>query len=286
MAILVFGKTGQVARELQNQAEVIALGRDEADLSDPAACEAAIRRHAPHAVINAAAYTAVDDAEREEVFATIVNGNSPAVMARVCAELDIPFVHISSDYVFDGSGTGPRKASEIPSPISAYGRSKLAGEVGVQEAGGRFAILRTSWVFSAYGQNFVKTMLRLGAERGQLNIVADQIGGPTSANSIASVCLAIANALESDVERAGIFHFAGYPDASWADFAREIFAAAEIDCEVCDISSSEYPTPAKRPLNSRLDCSNTEDKFGIIKPDWRVDLQNVLETLDKRKGHS
>ena len=292
MTILVFGKTGQVARELQALAPVmapmtviapmIALGREEADLAMPGACAAAIERLAPTAVINAAAYTAVDRAEDEEELATQVNGAAPAEMARACFERDIPFVHLSTDYVFDGSGETPRRPDDPVAPISAYGRSKLAGEKGVSRAGGRYAILRTSWVFSAHGQNFVKTMLRLGRERDQLRIVADQIGGPTPAAAIARACLTIAEQLAHDPSKSGAYHFAGAPDASWADFARAIFAQAGLACDVEDIVTADYPTPARRPANSRLDCSATKFVFGIKPPDWQDGLAAVLQELKQK----
>lgn len=286
MTILVFGKTGQVARELQALAPfvapIIALGREEADLGAPGACAAAIAQYAPTAVINAAAYTAVDRAEDEEELATRVNGAAPAEMARACASRDIPLVHLSTDYVFDGSGETPWYPEDHVAPISAYGRSKLAGEQGVAAAGGRHVILRTSWVFSAHGQNFVKTMLRLGAERDQLRVVADQIGGPTPAAAIAQACLTIAGQLTNDAAKAGIYHFAGTPDASWADFALAIFAEAGLECEVADISTADYPTPARRPANSLLDCSATKSTFGIARPDWRAGLTAVLRELKQK----
>ena len=285
MTILVFGKTGQVARELRAVAPVmapmIALGREEADLAVPGACAAAIEHCAPTAVINAAAYTAVDRAEDEEELATQVNSAAPAEMAIACAARDIPFVHLSTDYVFDGSGDAPWRPDDRVAPISAYGRSKLAGELGVAEAGGRYAILRTSWVFSAHGQNFVKTMLRLGAERDQLRVVADQIGGPTPAASIRQACLTIADQLANDRFKSGIYHFAGSPDASWADFARAIFAQAGMACGVADIGTADYPTPARRPANSRLDCSATKSVFRIKQPDWQDGLAAVLQELQK-----
>ena len=282
MTILVFGKTGQVARELQALAPVIALGRDEADLALPGACAAAVEHYAPTAVINAAAYTAVDRAEDEEELATQINGAAPTEMARACASRDIPLVHLSTDYVFDGSGEAPWRPDDPVAPISAYGRSKLAGEQGVAVAGGRYAILRTSWVFSAHGQNFVKTMLRLGDDRDQLRIVADQIGGPTPAAAIAQACLTIANQLAEDRAKAGTYHFAGAPDVSWADFARTIFAQAGLACDVADIGTADYPTPARRPANSRLDCSATKSVFGIKRPDWQDGLAAVLQELKQK----
>ena len=282
MTILVFGKTGQVARELQALAPVVALGREEADLSVAGACAAAIERHGPTTVINAAAYTAVDRAEDEKELATQINGAAPAEMAKACAKNDIPFVHLSTDYVFGGSGIAPLRPNDGTAPISAYGRSKLAGEQGVAAAGGRHVILRTSWVFSAHGQNFVKTMLRLGAERVQLHVVADQIGGPTPTAAIAQACLTIAAQLTNDPAKAGTYHFSGAPDASWADFARAIIAQAGLLCEVVEIGTTDYPTPARRPANSRLDCSATKSTFGITRPDWQACLAPVLKEIKQK----
>ena len=281
MSLLVFGKTGQVARELQRRAPgAIFLGRDEADLSDPAACAAAIDKIRPTAVINAAAYTAVDAAESEEPLATRINGDAPGAMARACARLGCPFVHISTDYVFDGSGTTPWPVDAPTGPLGAYGRSKLSGEQAVRAAGGVHAILRTSWVVSAHGRNFVKTMLRLGAEREKLTIVADQVGGPTPAGDIAEACLAMAGQLAKDPSKSGTYHFSGAPDVSWADFARAIFARAGLACEVEDIPTSAYPTPAARPANSRLDCSATLSAFGIARPDWRNGLSTIIKDIE------
>ena len=281
MSLLVFGKTGQVARELQRRApDAIFLGRDAADLSDPAACAAAIDKIRPTAVINAAAYTAVDAAESEEPLATRINGDAPGAMARACARLGCPFVHISTDYVFDGSGTTPWPVDAPTGPLGAYGRSKLSGEQAVRAPGGVHAILRTSWVVSAHGRNFVKTMLRLGAEREKLTIVADQVGGPTPAGDIAEACLAMAGQLAKDPSKSGTYHFSGAPDVSWADFARAIFARAGLACEVEDIPTSAYPTPAARPANSRLDCSATLSAFGIARPDWRNGLSTIIKDLE------
>ena len=185
---LVFGKTGQVAIELQRLGGVVALGREQADLSDPQVCAAAIREHTPQAVINSAAYTAVDKAKGDEALATIINGEAPRAMARACAELGIPFVHISTDYVFAGMGDVPWQPGDVTAPQNAYGRSKLVGEIGIRDSGAVHAILRTSWVVSAHGVNFVKTMLHLSETRDALNVVADQIGGPTPARDIAAAC--------------------------------------------------------------------------------------------------
>jgi dTDP-4-dehydrorhamnose reductase len=279
--ILVFGETGQVARELAAQAPVTTLSRAQADLMDPAACAAAIRVHRPRAVINAAAWTAVDKAEAEEDAATTINAHAPAAMARECAGLGIPFVQISTDYVFDGQGTEPWTPDSATAPLSAYGRSKLAGEQAVRAAGGPHVILRTSWVFSAHGANFVKTMLRLGAERPVLRVVADQWGAPTPAAAIAAACLTIADRLIAAPHLSGTHHFAGTPDTTWAGFARAIMEAARLPTEVEDIPTAAYPTPARRPANSRLDCSALARDFGIPRPDWRPALADVLAALGR-----
>ena len=278
MRILVFGETGQVARELARRAPVTALGRDRADLSDPEACAAAIRASDAEAVINAAAYTAVDRAEEEETLATVINSAAPAAMARAAARKGVPFLHVSTDYVFDGSGEAPWKPDDPTGPLGAYGRSKLAGEIGVRAADGKHAILRTSWVFSSHGTNFVRTMLRLGLERDALRVVDDQTGGPTAAGDIAGALLTMARALH-DGAPGGTYHFAGSPDVTWAGFAREIFARAGLEVAVTGIPSSDYPTPARRPANSRLDCATLEVDFGIPRPDWRESLGGILAEL-------
>lgn len=278
--ILVFGQTGQVARELAALApDALCLGRDRADLTDPAACAAAIIAQRPAAVINAAAWTAVDKAEAEEEAATVVNGTAPGAMAQACAAQGIPLVHISTDYVFDGHGSLPFAPDHPTAPLSAYGRSKLAGERAVRAAGGPHVILRTSWVFSAHGANFVKTMLRLGAERPVLRVVGDQTGSPTPAAAIAAACLTIADRLRSDPQLSGTHHFAGTPDTTWAGFARAIIAAASLPAQVEDITTADWPTPARRPANSRLDCSSLERTSGIVRPDWRAGLAAVLADL-------
>lgn len=285
MKLLVFGRSGQVARELDRQCpddwQMQCLGRSEADLSDPDSCASIISQSDADAVINAAAYTAVDRAEAEEDLARVVNGEAPAAMARAAAGRQMPFLHVSTDYVFDGSGCEPRDPRQSTSPLNAYGRTKLAGENGVAAAGGSYAILRTSWVFSAHGSNFVKTMLRLGAQRDTLDVVADQIGGPTPAADIASALLTMTQAMTERPARGGTFHFAGAPDVSWADFAREIFRQAKLSCEVRDIPTSAYPTPALRPANSRLDCASLTKDFGIERPDWRAGLARILQELEK-----
>lgn len=279
MKILVFGKTGQVATELQRQADVIALARDQADLSKPEECAAVVRATDADVIINAAAYTAVDKAEDEEPLANLINGAAPAAMARAAADRNIPFLHISTDYVFDGTGTLPFLPDARTGPLGAYGRSKLLGEIGVRGANGPHAILRTSWVFSAHGANFVKTMLRLGAERDQLGIVADQIGGPTAAADIAAALLQMAKSFHHGANHTGTYHFSGAPDTSWAGFAREIFSQSGLTVQVNDISTSDFPTPAQRPANSRMDCTALSASFDIQRPDWRQSLRDVLNDL-------
>lgn len=280
--LLVFGRSGQVATELARLApEARFLDRSNADLTDPDACARAIHAAAPRAIINAAAYTAVDRAETEPDLAGKVNADAPAAMARAARELGVPLVHISTDYVFDGSGSAPWAETDPTGPLGVYGASKLAGEQAIATSGGQWAVLRTSWVFSAHGANFVKTMLRLGAERDELRVVADQHGGPTPAADIAAACLTMVQAMRGDGGRGGIYHFSGTGDASWADFAREIMAQAALPCRITDIATADYPTPARRPANSRLDCAAIARDFGIVRPDWRAGLGKVLQELKK-----
>lgn len=282
MKLLVFGQTGQVAHELARRlpAGVTArfLSRAEADLMDPAACAAAVMAADVDGVINAAAWTAVDKAETEEPAATIVNGDAPTAMARACAARGVPFAHVSTDYVFNGSGTAPFAPEDPTGPLGAYGRSKLKGEIGVRAAGGNALILRTSWVVSAHGSNFVKTMLRLGRERSALNVVADQIGGPTPAPAIADALFTCMRAMVAGAP-GGTHHFSGAPDTSWADFAREIMAQAGLPCQITDIPSAAYPTPARRPANSRMDCGSLAAAFGVQRPDWKTELSVMLKEL-------
>ena len=282
MTTLVFGKDGQLSNELESLADCLHLGMEEVDLSRPGDAAEAIRQHKPSAVINAAAYTAVDRAEEEEALATTINGEAPTAMALACAELGIPLVNVSTDYVFPGDGEHRWKPDDATGPINAYGRSKLVGEQGVASAGGCYVNLRTSWVFSAHGNNFVKSMLRLAGERDSLSIVADQVGGPTPARDLAKACLTIAQQLLDDPDKRGTYHFSGAPDVSWHGFASEIFKQAGCDIAVEPIATEQFPTPAQRPLNSRLDCQATLDVFGVAQPDWRVALGEVLTELDAK----
>jgi len=283
--LAVFGRTGQLATELQRRApagvEVTALGRNAADFADPGMVREAAASLEADAIVNAVAYTGVDRAETEEALATVVNGTSVGVLAEVAAERGIPLVHVSTDYVFDGSGERPWRPGDPTAPLGAYGRSKLAGEEAVRAAGGAHVILRTAWVFSAHGGNFVKTMLRIGAERAEVGVVDDQHGGPTPAADIADACVTLARALAEGAP-GGTHHFAGAPDTTWADFARETFSRSGLKARVKPIPTSEFPTPARRPANNRLDCTTLTECYGIVRPDWRAGLDDVLKELGAR----
>ena len=282
MKLLVFGKTGQVAQELERRCpigfDVRFLGRDEADLSDPERCAQAIAKADVDAVINVAAWTAVDTAETAELEATVVNSAAPGAMARACAAKAISFLHVSTDYVFNGSGSDAFTPEQSTAPLGAYGRSKLAGEEAVRASGARHLILRTSWVVSAHGTNFVKTMLRLGAERNHLRVVSDQIGGPTPAAAIADALYVVATAMVAG-HAGGTHNFSGSPDVSWANFARTIMKEAHLPCQIEDIPTSSYPTVAQRPLNSRLDCTSFTRDFDVVRPNWKTGLQSIISEL-------
>jgi dTDP-4-dehydrorhamnose reductase len=288
MRLLVFGRTGQVAAALAAQTEpglsVTCLGREAADLADPAACAAAVAAAAADAVINAAAFTQVDRAEAEEAAAMRVNGAAPGAMARAAAARGLPFLHVSTDYVFDGTPGRPWVETDSPRPLNAYGRSKLAGEAAVLMAGGRSVILRTSWVFSATGTNFARTILRLAATRPELSVVDDQEGGPTPADAIAAALVRIARGLVRGEGEGGIFHFAGAPPVTWWGFARAVLAAAGRPVPVRPIPSEAWPTPARRPQNSVLDCGRIARVWGIGQPDWREALPGVVAGLAARGG--
>lgn len=277
--ILVFGKTGQVASELRKFDETVSLDRTQVNLNNPKACENLIAYYRPTAVINAAAYTAVDKAEEEEDLANLINGEAPGAMARACAEWNIPIVHISTDYVFSGSGFASWQTFDATVPQNAYGRSKLKGEVAIKGSGCIYAILRTSWVISAYGNNFVKTMLLVSKTKDNLYVVDDQIGGPTCARDIAKACVSIARQLIHSPHKSGIYHFSGRPDLSWCQFANVIFEQAGRKVVAKPISTYEYPTLAERPINSRLNCVLTESMFNITRPYWLDGLNDILKDL-------
>jgi dTDP-4-dehydrorhamnose reductase len=277
--ILVFGQSGQVAHELQSLEDIFALNRSMADLRNPERCAHIIRDYKPAAVINAAAYTAVDKAEKEEALATVINCDAPSRMAEACANLSVPFVHISTDYVFDGSGSEAWLPESRTNPQNAYGRSKRAGEMGIVDRGVAYGIIRTSWVVSSRGENFIRTMLRLSETRNELSIVSDQIGAPTPARDIAGACYQVALDLIADPSKSGIYHFSGAPNVSWYDFASEIFRQTGHDMDLTPILSADYPTAASRPLNSRLNCESTLVEFGIKQPDWRKGLNDILREM-------
>ena len=280
--ILVIGRTGQVARAL---AEVVPgatfLGREALDLAEPGAAGPAIAATAPEVVINAAAYTAVDRAEGEPDLARRVNAEAVGEIAEASARAGARLIHISTDYVYPGSGTRAHVESDPTEPVNTYGATKLAGEAAAREANPRTVILRTSWVYAPWGHNFVRTMLRL-AERERLTIVADQFGQPTSALHIARACAAVAGNAGAP---AGVYHVAGAGVTSWAGFAREIFRGAlargliSTAPEIVDIPTADYPTPARRPLNSRLDCTRFAETFGLAPRPWTEALAKTLDRL-------
>jgi len=279
MKILLFGKTGQVAKELCNRPNVTAIGRDKADFTEPQKIIEIVKSTDADIIINAVAYTSVDLAEEEFELANIINGTTVKELAKVSASRNIPFLHISTDYVFKGDGNLNWKTTDQTNPQSSYGKSKLIGESGILEAGGPHVILRTSWVFSSHGNNFVKTMLRLASNNNELSIVKDQIGGPTCAKDIANALWKIASDFYAGNGITGIYHFSGKPNSSWANFASEIFSQSQQDIKIKQILTKDFLTKAKRPLNSRLDCSSLRIDYGIKQPEWKKSLTNVLANL-------
>ena len=291
MRIFVAGSSGQVARSLIEAAnkagiELRTAGRPELDLSDMASAADLIKAYAPTVIINAAAYTAVDAAEDDEENALRVNTEGAATLAEIAAELKVPFLHLSTDYVFDGEKSDPYTEADEVGPTGAYGRTKLAGEVAVLAANPNATILRTAWVYSPFGKNFCKTMLMLGKTCDTLGVVADQFGNPTYAPDIADALLSIASAFAKNGSQpayAGLFHLAGSGDTSWHGFATEIFEQGGTFGHpvpaVNAITTSEFPTPAKRPENSRLDCRKLQDIFGITLPDWQKSTAACVKRL-------
>ena len=291
MRLIVTGTQGQVARALIERGaaeniEIVAVGRPSLDLADPDGVEKALAEVEGDAIINAAAYTAVDKAESEEKLATRINGAGAGAVARVAAVRGLPLLHLSTDYVFDGSSERPYREEDEVGPIGAYGRSKLAGERAVLAAHSRAAIFRTAWVYSPFGANFVKTMLRLGETRAELSVVADQRGAPTSALDIADALIAVARktlAQPDNADLSGVFHMTGAGEAVWADFAEEIFAEAERHgrnpVNVRRIAAKDYPTPARRPANSRLSNEKLKRVFGVALPEWRLSTRACVARL-------
>lgn len=291
--ILVFGKNGQLAlafRELfeRNGVKAEFLGHEELDLSNTAGIFSALDTRKPDIVINTAAYTAVDKAESEKEKAQLINAGAPEAMAQWCAQHNAYLIHYSTDYVFDGSGASARREEDVAGPLNHYGKTKLEGEQKIMKTGCLALIFRTSWVYSYVGNNFVKTMLRLGGEREELSIVEDQVGAPTFAPDLALrswECLI--QALKKPQFPTGIYHLAGSGEVSWYEFAKEIFTlvrargwSGKIQ-SIKPIPSSAYPTPAQRPHNSRLDQSKAKSTFGVLMPDWRVSLEKCLDILVK-----
>lgn len=290
MRLVVTGLTGQVVSSLIERAlsdvEIIALGRPQLDLArrDDAVL-ATLRAARCDAIVNAAAYTSVDKAESEPDVAMRINGDGAGFVAEIAAELGVPLLQLSTDYVFDGSLDRPYRECDPTGPTGAYGRSKLEGERKIASIWPNHAILRTAWVYSPFGANFVKTMLRLGETRDEVGVVADQVGNPTSALDIADAVIAIARSLIADrsPQLRGIFHMTGGGDASWADMAEATFAAAERHgrkaARVKRITTADYPTPARRPANSRLDNAKLNAHFGVALPDWRAWLETCVNRL-------
>lgn len=298
MRILLTGTSGQVGgaleKALHRSEQILTPGRRELDLSDPDSLPAALDNLAPELIINPAAYTAVDRAEDEADIAFRVNAEAPSVIAQWSARHSVPLVHFSTDYVFSGSGDRPWREDDLGEPLSVYGKSKLQGEVGVRDAGGVHLIVRTSWVYTSHGKNFFRTIIRLARERPELRVVSDQVGAPTSARSIAE---AIATLLPSDVSdmrevfsKAGsMVHIANSEWTSWYGFAMKIVNGlrdrnvALKAIEVVPIQSSDFPTRAVRPLNSRLDLTRAASSFGLCMPSWQDALASELDDFMQSK---
>lgn len=291
MRIIVIGKEGQVARSLAERArahgaQAVLVGRPNLDLADPSGIEDALIETGGDVIVNAAAYTAVDQAESAPELAEAINGIGAGVVAGAAAAMNVPLIHISTDYVFDGTADHPYREDDPVSPLGVYGASKLLGEEAVAAEAENYAILRTAWVYSPFGKNFVKTMLRLAADRDELGVVGDQYGSPTSALDIADGIFAVSrNLLEKLEDRSlrGVFHMTGTGFASWAEFATEIFALSSRfggpSAKVRSIATADYPTPAKRPANSRLDCSKLKEVHGVVLPPWRSSLEPCVKRL-------
>ncbi|NKB28852.1 MAG: dTDP-4-dehydrorhamnose reductase [Rhodobacteraceae bacterium] len=293
LTVLVFGKDGQLGQALacaaakrSHPVNLILLDRSDADLMTPAICADIIANTAADVVVNAAAMTAVGLAESQAVTAMAVNGTAPGIMAAAAAKRGLPFIQISTDYVFGGAGEHRWRPDDPTEPETVYGQSKLIGEQGVVAAFGDsdvpYVVLRTSWVISAWGKTFVSAMLDAGRTREQVSVVADQIGGPTPADDLARAVLQIADHLANGSAPGGIYHYSGAPDVSWADLARAVFAAARQRILVEDITTQEFADPVPRPLNSRLDCTTTQSVFGITRPDWAAALPGIVAALQDR----
>lgn len=290
MKLLITGSLGQVGHCLveklngMTDVEFLALDREELDITDEAAVSAVVTSFSPDVIINAAAHTAVDKAEEEIALSYAINRDGPANLAKAADKVGAAMLHISTDYVFAGNKDGEYVESDETGPQGVYGESKLAGEIAVAQACERHIILRTAWVFSEHGGNFVKSMLRLAQSRDTLGIVADQFGGPTYAGDIASALLHIAVAITKENHTGfGIYHYSGMPHVSWYDFANTIFAEAKQQgvlttaMTVNPIATADYPTPAKRPANSKLNNDKIHAQFGIHPSDWQLALKNLKD---------
>jgi dTDP-4-dehydrorhamnose reductase len=287
MRILITGKNGQVGSEFsrlyQSRADVVSVGRDECDFSSEQSIRDLVRQVKPAVIVNAAAYTAVDQAERERGLCFAINAAAPRVLALEAARLDALLVHYSTDYVFNGEKTGPYLESDPIDPLSVYGASKAAGEAAIAAAASRYLVLRTSWVYSPQGKNFLRTMLRLGAERSELRVVDDQVGAPTSATAIVAATAQLVEqyAMPGAHLPAGIYHMTAGGSTSWCGFARAIFASGVLSAQprVQAIATSDYPTPARRPANSVLDNDKFARTFGLRLPPWKHQLEEVLSRM-------
>lgn len=291
LRILLVGKDGQVGGELVRSlaalGEVTATGRTEVDLTSDDSIRAVVRNLRPQLIVNAAAYTAVDKAESEPELAQRINADAVATLAAEAKSVGAAMIHYSTDYVFDGAKTEPYVEEDVPNPLGVYGRTKLAGEQALAQAGIPYLVLRTSWVYGARGRNFLLTILRLAAEKPELRIVDDQIGAPTASFEIAAATVAIARrwmgAAGAEDSQSGIYHLTAAGETSWYGFAAEALRASGATktlARLIPISSAEYPTPAARPKNSRLDCGKLENVFGVRLPEWKVSLAAVLRQLD------
>ena len=291
MKILIAGKNGQVGSclvdllEAQTELTFLALDREQLDITDPVQVNKIVKQFKPNIIINAAAYTAVDKAEPECELANAINRDGPHNLAYAANKVNAAIIHISTDYVFSGDDSNSYIESDLTDPQGVYGRSKLAGEQAVALACSRHIILRTAWVFGEHGNNFVKTMLRLAKMGESLGVVADQFGGPTYAGDIAKAILSISKQIARDSHAYGIYHFSGFPHVSWHTFAAKIFEIAleqEVlvkPIKVNPITTLDYPTPAKRPANSRLNCDKIHNAFGIQQSDWQAALVRIREYL-------
>lgn len=290
--ILLLGKDGQVGWELQRSlaplGPVTALGRrDGGDLCQPDTLRDTISRLRPSVIVNAAAHTAVDKAESETDLAHAINAVAPGALAQAALEVDALLVHFSTDYVFDGSGHSPRAEDAGTNPLSAYGRTKLEGEQRIQAVGGRHLIFRTSWVYAARGNNFAKTMLRLAQDREQLKVIADQIGAPTGAELIADITAHAIRYARQNPDSQGLYHLAAGGETSWHGYAQFVIETARELApdlalkarEVAPILTTEYPTPARRPLNSRLDTHRLRQSFGLDLPEWQHGVRHMLNEI-------